>query len=251
MKQYEMTSKSFLLRRTPVVIRVDGKAFHTWTKRLKYIDASLLHGPYSMMMHICMTNTASSLMQLIQNATFAYTQSDEISILLNDWKTLRTDQWYKGNIQKICSVSASIAATTFNYFFGKLFDKDSNVNSFSNIYDLAQFDSRVFNLPKEEVVNYFIWRQQDATRNSINMLGQFHFSHKTLHGKNVSQVQDKLMLEKNINWNDLDVWKKRGTSIIPNPNSVDSSAAFVEDENIPIFTQDRTYIERYLLSQET
>jgi tRNA(His) 5'-end guanylyltransferase len=231
MKTYERTSRSFLQRRTPVIIRVDGKAFHTWTKRLKDVDPSLENRPYSNLMHKTMVSTAHTMMQLMQNAELAYIQSDEISILLNDWKTLNTDQWYAGNVQKIASVSASIAATAFNFFY----DGDTP----RNIYDLAQFDARVFNLPKEDVTNYFVWRQQDATRNSINMLGQFHFSHKALHGKNVSQVQDMLMLEKGVNWNVQPTWAKRGSCVIPNPDSYDSSAAFVPDEVIPVFTKDR------------
>jgi tRNA(His) 5'-end guanylyltransferase len=240
MKGYEHTSRSFLQRRTPVIVRVDGKAFHTWTKRLKDVDGSLTTGPYSREMHKTMMSTAHTMMQLMQNATLAYTQSDEISILLNDWKTLKTDQWFGSNVQKIASVSASIAATAFNLFY----DGEAQ-----NIYDLAQFDARVFNLPKEEVTNYFVWRQQDATRNSINMLGQFHFSHKALHGKNVSQVQDMLMLEKGVNWNAQPTWAKRGSCVIPNPDSFDSSAAFVPDEVIPIFTKDRGYVERHLLDK--
>ncbi len=241
MKGYEHTSRSFLQRRTPTIIRVDGKAFHTWTKRLRDVDGSLTTGPYSDLMHKTMVATATTMMQLMQNATLAYIQSDEISILLNDWKTLKTDQWYSANIQKIASVSASIAATAFNFFY----DGDAP----QNIYDLAQFDARVFNLPKEEVANYFIWRQQDATRNSINMLGQFHFSHKALHGKNVSQVQDMLVLEKQTHWNQQPTWAKRGSCVIANFGSFDSSQAFVRDEVIPIFTRNRGYIEKHLLDK--
>ena len=243
MKGYERTSRSLLQRRTPVIIRVDGKAFHTWTKRLQRVDGSLETCPYSIIMHRTMVAAATTMMQLMQNATLAYTQSDEISILLNDWRTLNTDQWYGANVQKIASVSASIAATSFNHFY------NMDIQTPNSIYDLAQFDARVFNLPKEEVANYFVWRQQDATRNSINMLGQFHFSHKALHCKNVSQVQDMLMLEKGVNWNDQPTWAKRGSCVIPNPETFDSSRAFVSDANIPIFTKDRGYIERHLLDK--
>ena len=223
MKSYEVTSKFKLLKRTPTIIRLDGKAFHTWTKQLKHIEPSLKHEPFSDFLHSCMVRTALFLIKNIQNAVLAYSQSDEISILLNDWKSVKTDQWFDGKIQKISSVSASFATGAFN-------------RGLPYHMDLAFFDSRVFNLPFDEVVNYFIWRQQDATRNSINMLGQYYFSHKDLQEKNTSVVQDMLMKEYNINWNDLDVWKKRGFCV---------SKEGV-DENIPIFTQDRYYIEKHL-----
>jgi len=225
MKGYEAVSKSKLLRRTPVIIRLDGKAFHTWTRQLSSVDESLNNEPYSGMMHSLMRKTTQYLMDNIQNAVLAYSQSDEISILLNDWKRLTTDQWFDGNIQKITSISASLATASFNQGI-----------------DLspALFDSRVFNVPKEEVVNYFVWRQQDATRNSINMLGQFYFSQKQLHGKNVSQVQDMLMESHQQNWNDVDTWKKRGFCVTTNGY----------DKEIPIFTKDREYIERLMEAEE-
>lgn len=222
MKRYESVSKTKLLRRTPVIIRLDGKAFHTWTKQLYDNDMSLRTEPYSGTMHEYMKQTTEWLMDDIQNAVFAYSQSDEISILLNDWKKLNTDQWFDGSIQKIASVSASMATVAFNS---------------GSIFTPGLFDARVFNVPKEELVNYFIWRQQDATRNSINMLGQFHFSHNQLQGKNVSQVQDMLMAAYNVNWNDIDTWKKRGFCVT-------SDVGY--DSNIPIFTQVRPYIEKYM-----
>ena len=225
MKGYEAVSKAKLLRRTPVIIRLDGKAFHTWTRQLSSVDQALDIEPYSSLMHAYMRKTTQYLMDNIQNAVFAYSQSDEISILLNDWKRLTTDQWFDGNIQKIASISASMATAAFN-------DKSD--------LSTALFDSRVFNVPKEEVVNYFVWRQQDATRNSINMLGQFYFSHKELQGKNVSQVQDMLWESYQQNWNDIDTWKKRGFCVTDN----------VYDNKIPIFTKDRSYIERFMQAEE-
>ena len=229
MKGYENTSKTFLQRRTPVIIRVDGKAFHTWTKRLKAFDTSLKEGPFSNVMYQAMSYTSNAMLRVIQNAELAYTQSDEISILLKDWHTYKTDQWYNGNVQKIASVSASITTAAFNkYMREPVYDL---------MDDLALFDARVFNLPKEDVTNYFIWRQKDATRNSINMLAQFYFSHKELQGKNVSQVQDMLMT-KGVNWNNLEVWKKRGSVFVPKKDFSET----------PIFSRDRDFIENILHS---
>lgn len=230
MKGYEATSQSKLLRRTPVIIRLDGKAFHTWTKQLPNFDASLREGPFSDVMHWAMTYTTQSLLNNIQNAVFAYTQSDEISILLNDWKKLETDQWFDAKVQKMASVSASMATGYFNQAV-----TNENYN-----FSLALFDARVFNIPREEVTNYFIWRQQDATRNSIQMLGRFYFSHNQMNNKNVSQVQDMLMAEHNVNWNDLETWKKRGTGV----------HQYGIDAQIPIFTQQRNYVEKFLLEEQ-
>ena len=232
MKGYEATSKSKLLRRTPVLIRIDGKAFHTWTKHLNGLDHSLQDSPFSDMMHNCMVATTANLVENMQNAVLGYTQSDEISILLNDWRTLETDQWFGGNVQKIASVAASMATAYFNYSY---YTHDA-VDPHS---PPAMFDARVWNMPKEDVTNYFIWRQQDATRNSVQMLARHYFSHKQLHKKNVSNIQDMLMLEHGVNWNDIDTWKKRGTCVYNDFN-------LIVDEDIPIFTKGREYIEELL-----
>ena len=238
MKGYERVAKSNLMRRTPVIIRLDGKAFHTWTRVLQYLDVSLETSPFSEMMHECMATTAFGLIANIQNAKLTYTQSDEISILLNDWKGLKTDQWFDGNIQKIVSISSSMATAYFNDCMRAFNEAALDIDK----QDLqhAFFDARVFNIPKEEVANYFVWRQQDATRNSINMLGQRYFSHKKLQHKNTDQVQEMLFSEHGINWNDIPTWQKRGYCSTLN--------GF--DDDIPIFTQDRDYIERHLLSKE-
>jgi len=260
MKTYEATTQSKLLRRTPVIIRVDGKAFHTWTKKIKpSIDPTLNESPFSKVMHDLMVSTALSMCSQMQNAELAYTQSDEISILLRDWDKHETEQWFDAKIQKIVSVSAAMAATYFNYYLQRLpiwpqtdYDDKGCLDPLPSwIGDIPLFDSRVFNLPMEEVTNYFIWRQQDASRNSVQMLGRYYFSAKQMHGKSNNDVQDMLMeLEKPVNWNNIATWMKRGTCIIPNPNSFDSSAAYVVDEEIPIFTQDRNYVERHLVPEK-
>lgn len=234
MKGYEATSQSKLLRRTPIIIRIDGKAFHTWTKHTLKQDPTLEKSPYSRWMHDSMVHTTDYLVKNIQNAVLGYTQSDEISILLNDWKRLETDQWFDSKVQKMCSVAASMATAKFNFIFSHLFNRDVV------LYDPAIFDARVYNLPKEEVTNYFIWRQQDASRNSVQMLGRFYFSHKEMEGKSNSEIQDMLMLQHGVNWNNIRTWMKRGSC-------VDYAGV---DENIPIFTQDRNYIEQLLVAED-
>lgn len=234
MKKYEGTTKLQLLGRTPVIIRIDGKAFHTFSKRITRFDPAMKESntPFSAAMHKIMVETTRELVDSIQNCVLGYTQSDEISLLLRDWDTHDTQQWFGGVHQKMVSVSASVATAAFNFH--------ASIIGFhqGTIADMAQFDSRVYNIPKEEVTNYFIWRQQDASRNSVQMLGHHHFSQKQMHGKNNSEVQDMLMLEKGINWNDIKTWMKRGTCVTRTG----------VDEEIPVFTQDREYIERTLVT---
>lgn len=240
MKRYETTTQLNLLRRTPVIIRIDGKAFHTFTKCLKHYDDSLQHSPYSQKMYQVMSATCQVLFSNVQNAQFVYSQSDEISIFLKDWTRLESQQWFDGNVQKITSVSASIATAAFNFAF------DRYVRHPESPYDLAFFDARVYNVPEAEVVNYFIWRQQDASRNSVQMWGRHFFSHKQLHEKNNSEIQDMMMFHHGVNWNDVPTWQKRGFAVYGNPNLMDSTSPCTVDEEIPIFTQDRDFIGKYL-----
>jgi tRNA(His) guanylyltransferase len=246
MKTYESVPQTYVMRRTPVIVRLDGRAFHTFTKKLKLYDATALESPYSYKMHECMMYTTRKLVENIQNCVLGYTQSDEISLVLRDWDRHETQQWYGGNVQKIVSVSAAIATGAFNYVFGK------DVHAPSGFADLAQFDSRVYNVPHTEVTNYLIWRQQDASRNSVQMFGHFHFSQKQMHAKNNSEVQDMLMLEKGVNWNDVPTWMKRGSCVVRQPTGEVNeqgvpATAVVEDDEIPIWTQDRQYVERFLV----
>jgi len=222
MKGYENVTRTFLTGRMPCIIRIDGKAFHTLTKGLKK--------PFDKDFADAMLATTRDLCDEIQGAALAYWQSDEISILLIDYLRLTSQSWFDKNIQKMVSVSASIATASFNSWFQ--FPDTCNSR--------ATFDSRVFTLPREEVCNYFLWRQQDATRNSINSVGQAYFSHKQLHGKNTDQVQDMLFKEKGINWNDLPVIEKRGACIVK------QEGGWIVDREIPIFSQDREYVNKFV-----
>lgn len=256
-ENYENRSKTYLVRRTPVIVRLDGKSFHTFTKGFKR--------PYDEILHEAMNNTLKYLCENIQGCKFGYTQSDEITLLLMDDDTLTTDAFFDYNVQKVCSITASMATMAFNKFFNKFFNeifiygKDepkTYTDTLSNKIGNAMFDSRCFNIPKEEIGNCFIWRQQDATRNAIQMLGQTNFSHKELQGKSCNDIQDMLMLQKGINFNDMPTEFKRGVCCIkeiyypaPAPGyedcDIDASTArtrWVIDKEIPVFTQDRLYI---------
>lgn len=246
-ENYENRSKTYLVRRMPVIIRLDGKAFHTFTKGLKK--------PYDEIFHNTMNATMKYLCENIQGCKLGYTQSDEITLLLTDYDTFDTNAWFDYNVQKICSVSASMATMAFNKYL-RDFSRDTlrRINNtftctkeedeYATVLEkaidkCAMFDSRCFNIPKEEVTNCFIWRQQDATRNAIQMLGQCNFSHKELHGKSCSNIQDMLMLQKGINFNDMPTEFKRGVCC-----RKDIDGKWVLDKEIPIFTQDRDYVER-------
>jgi tRNA(His) guanylyltransferase len=190
---YENRTRYFLPRRTYTVVRLDGRAFHTYTRGLdRPFDAVLMEH---------MGTTARFLCEEVAGTVLAYTQSDEISLVLTDFATPKTQAWFDGNLQKIVSVSASLATAKFNELRpGKL----------------AFFDARAFTIPDAvEVANYLVWRQQDATRNSISMAAQAHFSHKQLHGKSSNAMQEMLWSEHGVNWNDYDPRFKRGTVVYP------------------------------------
>ena len=236
MKGYEAVSQDILMKRTPVIIRVDGRAFHTFTRRFKEFDPNLKDSPFSHCMQHCMQSAAVFLTHYIQGARISYVQSDEISVLLTDWNTYESEQWFGGKIQKIVSIASAMASTAF-YSMYEQYEK------IDYMPHRPLFDARVFNLPMEEVTNYFIWRQQDAMRNSVNMLGRFYFSAKQLHGKKNADVKE-MMLEKEVDWNVIPTWQQRGFCI-PSKIAI-SSAMCTPDSEIPVFTEDRDYIERWL-----
>jgi tRNA(His) 5'-end guanylyltransferase len=215
-ENYENRTRLCLPRRTYTIIRIDGKSFSNFTKGYER--------PYDARISSWMDYTALELCRNVQGCKLAYTQSDEISLLLTDFEGKVTEAWFDGNIQKITSVAASIATSAFNR--AKLlyeFDKISEVYALEedNLFT-ANFDARVFTIPDPtEVANYFIWRQQDAVRNSIQMLAQSLYSHKELQGKNGVVLQE-LCFQKGKNWNDVSVRNKRGGFVCrdwPQPSS--------------------------------
>lgn len=209
-EQYEHRYRFFLTRRCPTIIRLDGKAFHTYTKGLnKPFDEGLITD---------MQETTKYLCENIQGCQLGYTQSDEISLLITDYDTVNTEAWFNYNLQKMCSISASLATAKFGElrFARRLHEWRVGEDDTLSFPQLAMFDSRVFQIAdKEEVVNYFISRQRDAERNSIQMLAQSLYSHKELHKKNTSELQE-MCFQKGANWNDLGFSKKRGSLVLKN-----------------------------------
>ena len=243
---YENRSKTYLTRRTAVIIRIDGCHFHTFCRGLQK--------PFDPIFIKTMQETTKSLCENIQGCKIGYVESDEISLLLTDYDTLQTDAWFDYSVQKICSVSASMATLFFNKYWQKNITKTTDKEYYEVLKKKSElgayFDARAFNLPKEEVANYFIWRQNDATRNSIQSLAQANFSQKQIHSLNNSQLQDKLHEEKGINWNDCKKVEKRGSCVIHVFDKSINRSRWIVDEEIPIFTQNRDYIENILKELE-
>jgi tRNA(His) 5'-end guanylyltransferase len=252
---YEQVPKTRLVRRMPVAIRIDGRSFHSFTKNFDR--------PFDDILIKSMQETTKYLCENIQGCVLGYTQSDEITLILVDYKTLDTSAFFDYEVQKVVSISASMATMAFNKFFVKnchdwceeyidfddlLNDKESKFAKLFGAYSKAcekgaMFDSRCFNIPKEEVTNLIYWRQLDATRNSIQMVGQANFSHKELHGKSCNEIQDMLIAKKGINWNDLHIHKKRGSCVIRR-GAEDGRMHWTIDTEIPIFKgEGRKYVD--------
>lgn len=278
---YEQIPKTKLMRRCPVLIRLDGKAFHTFTRGFKK--------PFDEILIKSMQETTKYLCENIQGCVLGYTQSDEITLILVDYKKLNSSAWFDYEVQKMCSIAASMTTMVFNkYFIQNYLDYMSNEHwdfsteegvekyrSIQSAYNRAtdkgaMFDARCFNIPKEEVTNCLYWRQLDASRNSIQMVGQANFSHKELQNKSCNEIQDMLLTKKGINWNDLPTYQKRGSCVVKEEyyayidehgmiEELDSSESSISlpgiskrsrwiiDEDIPIFKgKGREYIDKLI-----
>ena len=270
MKKYEVVPKNTLMRRTPVIIRVDGRAFHTFTKGFQK--------PFDDVLMRVMQDTMKYLCENIQGCVFGYTQSDEITLILIDYKKLNSEAWFDYEVQKMCSIVASMTTMAFNRLFmyeyeefnrwiyeGSPTDEDKRLNDvyYNAMCKGAMFDARAFNLPKEEVTNNIYWRQLDASRNSIQMVGQANFSHRELLNKTCDQIQDMLMTQRGINWNDMGTSYKRGSCCVRNRRFIGTSVdgaetceirnpkepetAWIIDNDIPIFKgEGRRYIDELI-----
>lgn len=276
-KYYESIPKTKLMRKCPVAIRCDGKSFHTFTKGFqKPFDQVLINAMQQTMKYLC---------ENIQGCVLGYTQSDEITLILQDYKEYNTDAWFDYEVQKMCSITASMATMAFNKYFSQelaLLSNDivreyqtdgetdfvKDMNSYLAIYSKvikkgAMFDARCFSIPKEEVANLLYWRQLDATRNSIQMVGQSNFSHRELQNKSCAMIQEMLFTQKGVDWNDYPTYLKRGSCCIKevyytervvhnqqgSPDELEGiqRTHWVIDENIPIFKNEgREYIEKLI-----
>jgi tRNA(His) 5'-end guanylyltransferase len=255
---YEQIPKTKLMRRTPVAIRIDGKAFHTFTRGFDK--------PFDMVLIRTMQRTTKYLCENIQGCVFGYTQSDEITLILVDYKKLTSSAWFDYEVQKMCSIAASMATMAFNRFFVEEVSNwrkqalpanfmgqgseapDERIMNLLTIYGKAiekgaMFDARCFNIPKEEVTNLVYWRQVDAARNSVQMVGQANFSHAELQDKTCNMIQDMLHEQRGINWNDYPVMCKRGTAIIKKTTENGRTEWFIDTEMPILKSEDRAYVD--------
>jgi tRNA(His) 5'-end guanylyltransferase len=243
MKAYEDVSRVRLTTKLPVIIRLDGKAFHTYTRGLKR--------PYDESLMRVMNLTAMYLCNNVQNCVMAYTQSDEISLLLVDYGSIKTSSWFDNNLQKMVSIAAGMASAFLTARSDEIFPE----------IRLATFDARAFILPQHEVQNYFLWRQQDWNRNSLSMLAQSLYSHKELQGKDRAE-QHEMCFRKGHNWATLPSHIKDGRVVlkrqVERPFAHDDSQGNRETgtvlrsewyvpETTPIFSLDSDFIKGLVL----
>ena len=261
MKTYEYVTRNHLTRRTPVIIRIDGKAFHTFTRGFQR--------PFDDLLVKSMQDTMKYLCENIQGCVLGYTQSDEITLVLVDYKRLDTAAWFDYNVQKCASIAASMATMAFNRAFehnvrcyvvqwrnehdDPCYEPDPQYSAWVKAMNSgAMFDARVFNIPKEEVCNCLLWRQLDAARNSIQMVGQAHFSHSELQNKSCNEIQEMLFSKCGINWNDTPTHLKRGSCCVRRPDPYHAERPrWVIDLEIPEFKgEGRAYVDDLIMPQE-
>ena len=264
MKEYESRNQYYLQKRTPVAIRVDMRAGHTFTKGFAR--------PFDEVFGNAMVRTMEYCAKNIGNCVFAYRQSDEITFILVDYAKLETDAWFDYRTDKLCSISASMATIAFNKYFSEMvmqlesdvakeYETDGDtewvikMKKYLKAYRKscekgAMFDARCFNIPKEEVCNLIYWRQLDAIRNSIQMVGQSNFSHKELHGKSCNMIKDMLHEEKGINWDNFPTHQKRGSACrkveqtVNIAGTIDTISTWEIDLEMPILKgEDREYVD--------
>lgn len=225
MKQYEGISKTVLMPNMPVIVRVDGRAFHTYTKKFKK--------PYDERLAKAMTDTTEFLCKNIPGCVMGYTQSDEISLVLTDYKTYDTTAWLSYEVQKLCSIIASMATLQFYRSIAEQIEEPTK--------GTPTFDARVFSIPTHEVNNYFIWRQQDCIRNSITTHARSLYTHKELEGRN-SAVKLEMMFDAGLDWNALDTRVKYGVVWYKADNREERCKWRTATET-PLFNEDKQFVE--------
>jgi len=242
MKKYEDCYRFSIPGNLPIIIRVDGRAFHTYTRGLEE--------PFDNDLVAMMNEVGLELCKEISGARLAYLQSDEVSVLA--YSSVFSQPWFDNNVQKLASISASTATKAAALFVGRNLMENRGQTKFKSF---PTFDARAFAIPVKDVVNYFVWRQRDWERNSVQMMARSLYSQKKLNGKNNSQMQD-MIHERGQNWNDLPVHLRRGRCIIGVVRNVEMDTEHFKgvvqrkvwevDHEPPIFTKDRDYIEKLL-----
>ncbi len=225
LKAFENASKTKLDRLQPVIIRLDGKAFHTLLRSCTK--------PYDTHVVRSMRHATEYLCQNVQGCRLAYTQSDEISLLLVAYQTELTHAWFDYQMQKICSVAASFCSVAFNQVWHQ------QASAF------GYFDARAFNLPKENVNSYFVWRQNDCVRNSILALGHANYSNKQLHKLKAVEIKE-LLKTKNIHWENEPSFFTHGSTFVKETYAKGETTRtrWVVDADAPLFVEDKQYVNK-------
>lgn len=183
MKGHEAPTRLVLPRKTLTAVRVDGRAFHTWTRGLER--------PYSAALMSAMAEATQTLCEEVAGSVIGYTQSDEISVVFQDFASKHSEPWFGGVVQKVCSIAASCVTAVFARQFP---DRPP-----------ALFDARAFTLPDQtEAANYLVWRQRDAQKNAVSMLAEHYFSSKSLRGMSTPERRARLIEEAGVNPDDED-----------------------------------------------
>lgn len=239
-KNYEACSSIHLIPGTPKVIRLDGKAFHTFTRDCEQ--------PYDWDIMYSMSKGATAVMKEIGgSARFAYIQSDECSIVINDKPKIESSPWFDNNLVKMASVASSIMSVNFSYAFH--IAKQKNVLGDATIqgFKPAYFDARIFAVPTiDEMHNAILWRQFDAIKNFKSQYARHYFSQKQVDGKNGNQKVEMMRTLHNFDWETAHTWTKRGIVVRRG-----SMGKFEIDSEIPEFKTDRDYLKNmYVVPEE-
>lgn len=253
MKGYEVAARQVLPRRMPVILRIDGKAFHTY--------ASECEKPFDKKLSDVMLSTTRELCRQIQGTQLGYTQSDEISILIHGYKKFDSQPWFDNQLMKMVSVAAGIASSHFTAESWRIWHH-ADIDRF-DAFKPAVFDCRAFVIPEADVCNYFLWRQQDALRNSVQMMARAFYSHKQCDNKNVVELKQMILEKKDphypLGWDSLELTYQRGRCwrrpFLPSEVRQPHNSAYAHcltnwTEGIPLFNENRDYINDLLKLEE-
>lgn len=236
-KDAENVFRYKLPERLPVLIRLDGKGFSKFTKNFeKPFDTNFME---------LMDKTAKYLCENIQGVQIAYVGSDEITLLIHNYKQLNSQSWFNNEIQKMCSISAGMASSYFSLNTGRFaYENGSKLQ-------MVVFDSRVFVVPESEVNNSFLFRQRDIMRNSISMFARSLYSHKELLNKNSTELKE-MCKQKGVDLDTKEKYFLNGRSLEKREVMKDGVFRTKWDVNkeIPIFSEDPDYINKFLKPAE-
>jgi tRNA(His) 5'-end guanylyltransferase len=231
MRGYKTAYDHVLTGRIPVLAHVDGIGFSQYTRKCAK--------PFDKALGDLMIDTAIDILGRVQGAVLAYTQSDEITVLLHGYKTHKTSPYRGNRVQKLVSDMSGPTSAFFTQHSHRIWDEGrlEGVRA-------AAFATAIFLVPENDVNNFFLWRQKDAIRNSVQMLTRFLYSHKQVDRKNVTDMK-AMCNDKGHAWEDLDPRWQRGACVFKS-----ETGALCVDKNVPFFNKDVGYVERHLRTED-